>query len=37
MDLPPPPPPAEDEEEEIFIVVENMPELKGGQAGLQNE
>lgn len=35
MDLPPPPPPAEDEEEEIFIVVENMPELKGGQAGLQ--
>ncbi|HCT54722.1 MAG TPA: energy transducer TonB, partial [Balneola sp.] len=35
MDLPPPPPPAEDEEEEIFIVVENMPELRGGQAGLQ--
>ena len=35
MDLPPPPPPAEDEEEEIFIVVENMPELRGGQAFLQ--
>ncbi|MEP1307164.1 MAG: energy transducer TonB [Balneola sp.] len=35
MDLPPPPPPPDDEEEEIFVVVENMPELKGGQAGLQ--
>lgn len=35
MDLPPPPPPAEEEEEEVFVVVENMPDLKGGQLGLQ--
>jgi periplasmic protein TonB len=37
VDLPPPPPPREEEEEEpeIFIVVEEMPELIGGLAGLQ--
>lgn len=35
MDLPPPPPPADDEEEEVFVVVENMPEVQGGIAGLQ--
>lgn len=34
LNLPPPPPPAE-EEEEFFTVVENMPELIGGLAGLQ--
>ncbi|MDA0672065.1 MAG: energy transducer TonB [Bacteroidetes bacterium] len=34
LNLPPPPPPAEDEEE-FFTVVENMPELIGGLAGLQ--
>lgn len=36
--LPPPPPPPEDEEEEepeIFVIVEQMPELIGGLAGLQ--
>jgi protein TonB len=39
-DLPPPPPPAEDEEEdepEIFVIVEQMPELEGGLAGLQKK
>lgn len=36
MDLPPPPPDDDDEEEEVFIVVEQMPELIGGQAGLQS-
>jgi len=32
MDMPAPPPPPEDdsEEEEVFVVVETMPELKGG-------
>ncbi len=36
IDLPPPPPQEEEEEEEeIFVVVEKMPELKGGLAGLQ--
>jgi protein TonB len=36
IDLPPPPPQEdEEEEEEIFVVVEQMPELKGGLAGLQ--
>ena len=36
IDLPPPPPPAEEEDEdEVFIIVERMPELKGGLAGLQ--
>jgi len=35
MDLPPPPPDDEDEEEEVFVVVEQMPELIGGQAALQ--
>jgi len=35
MDLPPPPPPPDDEEEEVFVVVENMPEVQGGIAGLQ--
>jgi len=34
LNLPPPPPPAEDEED-FFTVVENMPELIGGLAGLQ--
>jgi protein TonB len=37
-DLPPPPPPAEEEEDlepEIFVLVEDMPELIGGMAGLQ--
>jgi protein TonB len=34
LNLPPPPPPAE-EEEDFFTVVENMPELIGGLAGLQ--
>lgn len=36
--LPPPPPPPEEEEEEepeIFVIVEQMPELIGGLAGLQ--
>lgn len=33
---PPPPPPAEEEEEEeVFVIVENMPELIGGMAALQ--
>jgi protein TonB len=36
MDMPPPPPPAEEEEEdEVFVVVERMPDLKGGMAALQ--
>ncbi len=35
LNLPPPPPPAEDEED-FFTVVENMPELIGGLAGLQS-
>ena len=34
VDLPPPPP-VEEAEPEIFVVVENMPELIGGIAGLQ--
>jgi protein TonB len=34
LNVPPPPPPAE-EEEDFFTVVENMPELIGGLAGLQ--
>ncbi|MEQ9103229.1 MAG: TonB family protein [Rhodothermales bacterium] len=37
-DLPPPPPPAaveEEQEPEIFVLVEDMPELIGGMAGLQ--
>ena len=34
LNLPPPPPPVE-EEEDFFTVVENMPELIGGLAGLQ--
>lgn len=39
MDMPPPPPPADDEEEEqeVFVVVERMPDLKGGLAALQSE
>jgi protein TonB len=32
---PPPPPPDDDEEEDFFDVVEQMPELIGGLAGLQ--
>lgn len=35
LNLPPPPPPADDEED-FFTVVENMPELIGGLAGLQS-
>lgn len=37
MDLPPPPPKYEEEEEEedFFVIVETMPELKGGLKGLQ--
>ena len=37
--LPPPPAPVEEEEEEpeIFIIVEQMPELIGGQAAIANE
>lgn len=38
--LPPPPPPPEEEEEEepeIFVIVEQMPELIGGLAGLQKK
>ncbi len=31
---PPPPPPDDDDEDEIFVVVENMPEMIGGQAAL---
>jgi protein TonB len=35
FDLPPPPPPVEeDDEPEIFVVVENMPEMIGGQQAL---
>lgn len=35
FDAPPPPPPPDDEDEdEIFVVVENMPEMVGGQAAL---
>lgn len=33
----PPPPPSQDEEEDFFVVVENMPELVGGLAGLQQK
>lgn len=36
MSLPPPPPDEGGQEEEVFIVVEQMPELIGGQAGLQS-
>ena len=40
--LPPPPPPPpdeepEEEEPEIFVIVEDMPELIGGLAGLQSK
>jgi protein TonB len=37
FDAPPPPPPPENDDEdenEIFVVVENMPEMQGGQAAL---
>jgi protein TonB len=38
VEMPPPPPPAEEEEEEeVFVVVERMPELKGGQQALYDE
>jgi len=33
----PPPPPQEEEEEDFFVVVENMPELIGGLAELQQK
>jgi len=37
FDLPPPPPPVEeDDEPEFFVVVENMPEMIGGQQALYN-
>lgn len=36
LDLPPPPPPQEDEEPEIFIVVERMPEPRGGMQAIYN-
>ncbi|MEX0661879.1 MAG: energy transducer TonB [Balneolaceae bacterium] len=36
MDMPPPPE-EEEEEEDFFVVVENMPELIGGLASIQNE
>lgn len=36
---PPPPPPINPQltDDEVFVVVENMPELQGGQAGLQSK
>jgi periplasmic protein TonB len=35
LDLPPPPPPSDDEEEpEIFVVVERMPEPRGGMQAI---
>lgn len=39
LSMPPPPPPSEDEEEEedFFVVVEEMPELIGGLAELQQK
>ncbi|MDR8392080.1 energy transducer TonB [Aliifodinibius sp. S!AR15-10] len=38
LDMPPPPPDQEeDNEEDFFVVVENMPELIGGLAGLQQK
>ena len=38
LDMPPPPPPKEEEEEEdFFVVVEEMPELIGGLAELQQQ
>lgn len=38
LDMPPPPPPKEDEpEEDFFVVVEEMPELIGGLAELQQK
>lgn len=36
MDMPPPPE-EEEEEEDFFVVVEDMPELIGGLASIQNE
>lgn len=38
--IPPPPPNAREQipyDEEVFIVVESMPELQGGQAGMQSK
>lgn len=35
MELPPPPPEQKQEEEEVFVVVEQMPQLIGGLASLQ--
>ncbi len=37
MDMPPPPEEDEEEEEDFFVVVEDMPELIGGLASIQNE
>lgn len=37
LDLPPPPPPADDDDEpEIFLVVERMPEPRGGMQAIYN-
>ncbi len=33
----PPPPEEEEEEEDFFVAVEEMPQLKGGLAGLQSQ
>ncbi|MAO65117.1 MAG: energy transducer TonB [Balneola sp.] len=35
MDMPPPPEQEDDGEEDFFVVVEQMPQLKGGMAELQ--
>ena len=37
--VPPPPPKAEEkeDEDEVFVVVEHMPELRGGLAGIQKD
>ncbi len=37
LDFPPPPAANEEEEEDFFLVVEQMPELIGGLAGLQEK
>lgn len=37
MDMPPPPQEEEEPEEDFFVVVEEMPELIGGLASIQNE
>lgn len=37
LDMPPPPQEEEEPEEDFFVVVEEMPELIGGLASIQNE